>query len=41
LRRPLTSSFRLEGVIRAIGALDEEAMARAQGRQDQLTKPPG
>jgi len=38
----LTSSFlSLEGAIRAVGALDEEAMARAQGRQDQLTKPRG
>ncbi len=42
MRRHLTSSFlSLEGAIRAVGALDEEAMARAQGRQDQLTKPRG
>ncbi len=41
MRRHLTSSFRLEGAVRAIGPLDEEAMARAQKRQDQLTKPRG
>jgi len=41
LRRPLTSSLRLEGAVKAIGALDEGAMARAQRRQDQLTKPRG
>ena len=41
MRRPLPSSFRLDGAIRAIGTLDEEAMARARRRQDQLTKPQG
>ena len=42
MRRPLSSSFSgLEGAIRAVGALDEEAMGRAQRRQGQLTKPRG